>query len=178
MRRQEVGRDVSKRRGLEATWGSHLPIVFRCLEQTKGPVLECGVGAWSTPFLHIYCAAEGRELYSFEHDPEWYWAFTKDETETHHMGLVEKWADVGIIDTEQWSVALLDHGPSWGQRRQEAKRLKDNTECVILHDTHPHREKYFRYNRIYGLYKYRFDYDKWSAWSTVLSNLRDLSGLS
>ncbi len=166
-----------KKCGCEAAWGSHLPILFRCLERSRGPVLECGVGQWSTPFLHVYCESEGRELYSFDHDPQWYWTYKKYETDLHHVGLVKDWREVGVIDTMCWGVALLDHGPTWGQRRREARRLVNNCEYVVLHDSHPSRDKYFRYGGIYPLFKYRFTYDRWSSWSTVVSNLRELSDL-
>jgi hypothetical protein len=38
-------------------WGSHLPSLAACLASSRGPVIELGVGHFSTPFLHAYCAS-------------------------------------------------------------------------------------------------------------------------
>ena len=38
-------------------WQSHLPALLACIAVTHGPVLELGVGHFSTPHLHALCGA-------------------------------------------------------------------------------------------------------------------------
>ena len=33
-------------------WATHLPALTATVAATSGPILECGVGIWSTPILH------------------------------------------------------------------------------------------------------------------------------
>ena len=47
-------------------------VVSRFLEETEGPVLELGMGLYSTPLLDLLCHEEKRELVSYDDDKEWF----------------------------------------------------------------------------------------------------------
>lgn len=92
--------------------------------------------------------------------------------EWHEVRFVEDWAKADI--SGEWSIALVDHSP--GKRRiEEIKRLKDTTDYIIVHDTEP--AEYYGYEKIWDLFKYRFDYTQVIPNTTVLSNKHDLKGL-
>ncbi len=54
-------------------WSANTPYLMAMLEwlpQTSGPIVECGSGL-STVVLGIAAALSGRQLYVFEHEPQW-----------------------------------------------------------------------------------------------------------
>jgi hypothetical protein len=147
-------------------YGTHIPALIKAVEVTDGPVLELGCGISSTPFLYWLCRDQDRQFVSYDNDQKWI------KTVGYPTQFVENW-DKTDIDSIHWSVALLDHRP--GERRPEdAIRLKDKADFIILHDSEPELDKFYGYEKIYPLFKYRFDYTKFLPHTTVLSNLVDI----
>ena len=69
----------------EVAWTSWLPALAHALGRSVGPVLEIGIGHFSTPFLHEYCKATDRNLVSVEADPQWLAGFVGMETHGHQF---------------------------------------------------------------------------------------------
>ena len=151
-----------------------------------------GMGYWSTPILDLMCYVEKRKLVSYDNDPEWFepnkkWA--SDYHEVHFLepdiqkipGKKDHWTgkeyDLADIDNTFWSVAFLDHKPAI-RRKGDAYRLRNNALFIVIHDSEPESNPYFRYTWIYEDFKYRFDYTNAHPNTTVLSNFIDLSFLS
>lgn len=136
------------------------------MEVTNGPVLELGCGFSSTPLLYWMCMEQGRKFVSYENDKRWI------EKVGYPIEYVEDW-DKTDIDNIHWSVVLMDHRP--GERRPvDAVRLKDNADFIILHDSVSELGKFYGYEKIYPLFKYRFNYTKFLPNTVVLSNLVDV----
>ncbi len=154
-------------------WGSHIPILIKCLELSEGPVLELGMGASSTILLHSLCFAQDRLLVSYENDGRFIEQFKNFQTPTHQIHFVEDWAKIDI--DKPWAVALVDHKPAL-QRKEEIKRLTD-TLFVVVHDTQERADEHYGYEEIYPLFKYRYDYTKFENQTTVLSNKDELKNI-
>ena len=96
-------------------WESWKPALAACLAATKGSVLEIGVGHYSTHWLHDLCQAEGRTLFSFEEDKEWYEAVSALRTVGHYIfnDTYDKLLHEHAYG--EYSVVFMDHSP--GPRR-------------------------------------------------------------
>lgn len=151
-----------------------MPILARIMDLTDGPVLELGMGIYSTPLMDLMCAETKRELVSYDNDPVWFEENKKWESDYHHVEFVEDWDKINI--ERHWSVALVDHKPA-KRRKVEITRLVKYANFVIIHDSEPISDKFFKYSWIYKHFKYRYDYTKCRPHTTILSNFVDLNSL-
>ena len=156
-------------------YASHLPILTRIMDITDGPVLELGMGLWSTPILDLMCRETGRELISFDNDPKWFESNKQWESDYHKFYFVEDWNEIFI--NRHWSVAFVDHRPAI-RRIEEIKRLQKIANYIIIHDSEPEQDKFFKYSRIYDLFRYRLNYTKCKPHTTILSNFVDLTRIN
>lgn len=152
-------------------WGSHIPVLIEALRQTRGAVLELGLGISSTPLLHMLCADAGRRLISYEHEPQFVDMFKKYRGPMHEITLIEEWDDADM-SRYPWGVILVDHKPD-ERRFVDIIRLKDAADFLVVHDTEPESDAIFKYTNVYPLFKYRFDYTKFKTHTTVLGNVKE-----
>ena len=149
-------------------YSTHNPILIKAVLSTRGTVLELGSGPFSTPLLHWLCAEKKRPLYTFESNPE-YFSFSKAfQSGNHHVRHIADWNDLGI--KELCSVALIDQHKDRGAT---ALQLKDKVELIILHDSEA--EELYGYDKIWGEFKYRYDWKASYPWTTVVSNFIDIT---
>ena len=156
-------------------WGSHMPVLIKVLEISEGPVLELGIGPFSTPLLHTMCEIRNRPLVSYENDPNYMNSHRAFPSDNHKMFFVENWDDAKIDDV-QWGMAFVDHGPDY-RRNTEIGRLKDNSQFVVVHDTEPNNNPLYKYEEIIPLFKYRLHYDRLFPHTDVFSNFIDVTDL-
>jgi hypothetical protein len=155
----------------DPSWGTHLPMLIACLQESEGPVLELGMGISSTPVLHALC--QNRFLLSLDSDPIFTDMFRKYQTKNHKIELVN-WDEAQF--TAHWAVALVDQKPE-EQRKEAIKKLAMTTDFIVIHDTEPENEALYNYAEIYPLFQYRFDDTRQKVHTTVLSNFYDLNFL-
>lgn len=167
--------------------GSHLPILMKILAMTEGPVLELGMGLFSTPYLHWACYDTKRKLVSCESKEGFNNLFVFNDPrevnnkydEYHQIIYVQnnKWDEVDLLSVH-WSVILVDHAPG-KRRKEEVKRLANNADYILVHDSDdlPKHIEHYKFHEVYSLFKYRYDYDKVFPRTTVLSNFKELSNL-
>ena len=155
-------------------YASHLPILSKVVEITKGPILELGIGLYSTPFLHWMCFSAKRKLTSYDSDSKWIRYFRDSKSDFHEILQIDDWDSLKI--DKYWDLALIDHAPD-ARRGIEAGRLAKNAKFVILHDSEPESDTKYGYSKIYPLFKYRFDYTDALPNTTVLSNYVDLRNI-
>jgi hypothetical protein len=117
---------------------SHLPALLACIAVTDGPVLELGVGHFSTPHLHALCGAMGRELVSVEPDEKWRVEFANKYTGPNHT-FTSEWMHPHMRD---WSVAFIDHSPGGANRAAAFKALIEECEFVVVHDAQKDAENF------------------------------------
>lgn len=156
-------------------YGTHLAPLIQAMSRTTGPVVELGMGLFSTPFLHYACQNAGRALTSYENDASYAEFFTRygyDTAGGHDIHVVSDWSEAML--ERPWDVALVDHSPS--QRRiVDIERLANHARYIVIHDSEPKFEGLYHYSRIYKQFKYRTVYDREWRHAAVLSNFHDLT---
>lgn len=152
------------------TWATHIPMLIKIMERSHGPVLELGMGIYSTPLLHILCENTHRFLASYEDHVGWYESHHSYRSKNHTINLVSKWERVPIEKTH-WGLVFIDHADK--RRAIDAWRARD-ADYVILHDSNDYNEKAYHYSRIYPAFKYRYNFKRLSPYTTVLSNSNTL----
>ncbi|HUV84328.1 MAG TPA: hypothetical protein VMV86_01385 [Methanosarcinales archaeon] len=157
-------------------FGSHLPVLMKVMQLSKGPVLELGSGLYSTVYLHWACFNNKRKLTTIESNRNYYKSVKKLRCDWHEIVRVKKWEEAQSHYKKDWSVVLLDQGP--GIERGISAKYLTHADYVVLHDSE--LPQGYGYEDIYPLYKYRFDYinpEKNTPFTTVLSNKYDLTDL-
>jgi hypothetical protein len=151
-----------------------MPVLLKVLAATNGPVLELGVGTFSTILMHYMCLNANRLLVSYDSDIK-YINLVKDcASDIHKIQYVANWDEVDIL--KPWSVAFIDHSP--GPRRGlDAGRLANYAEYVVCHDSEIKRDSTYEYSKVYDLFKYRWEYRKLSPPTMVFSNFHTLEWL-
>lgn len=155
-------------------YGTHLSLLLKVVAATMGDVLELGIGASSTPALHKLCVEQGRNLVSFDSDAHYVSQYSDQYRHPLHTFVwVNTW-DAAQIE-KPWSVVLVDHRPA-RRRYRDAARVAEFAEYVVCHDTETENDRFYRWNRAFKQYKFRYDDDRRPR-TTVLSNFHDLSWL-
>lgn len=157
-------------------YGSHLPVLVRCMQLTTGSVLELGLGVNSTPILHWLCATSKRELVSYEDNPiqaeQWVHYGNPERFPWHTIRVVGDW-DVTEIE-RPWDVVLVDHSP--GERRPiDIARVAPYAKYIVLHDADGRAYMKNRIREIKAMFKSVYVYDAYRPHTAVLSNFVDLS---
>lgn len=152
-------------------WGSHIPVLLKMLEITSGPVLELGVGPFSTPILNTVCTSSERKLVSYEDDPEFYTMHKSFNGPFHDVYFVEDWDKIDIENID-WGFVFIDHKPK--RRKTEAKRMV-NKKYVVVHDSEGAQDYHYDYRKeVFPLFKYRYTFGKLRPHTSVLSNFINL----
>jgi len=143
---------------------NHRLLLWCALNVTDGNVVEFGSGWGSTSYLREYCKQSGRSFETYDNGEEW--------AKLHKSTFVpdNNWESIN----PKGSVILIDHAPG-EQRHIDIKRLVDNFDIFVVHDTEPFGQGDYRYNNIFPLFKYRIDIKSTNLWATALSNTIDVS---
>ena len=148
---------------------THIPVLVEYLQKTKGDVLELGMGIGSSLILHEMC--RDRKLVSYEDLEPYMNYFTNLRTSWHDVLLASDWNTIDIV--KPWSIVFVDTSPG-PSRRDLARKVKDVADYVIVHDTEPQHDRFYRFRRMFEAFKYRKDYTFSSVHTTVLSNKIEL----
>lgn len=155
---------------------NHRVLLRLALEETRGsahPVLAMGLDVETTRLLHDYCRDAGRLLVSLEEDI-FATMHLRDMAGRHHEVLCAAWEVAPIEARGPWSVAVLTHAP--GERRKDdAVRLLNRCEVVVLHNTEPDADRGYQFSTIWDRWRWRADVKAAGAWASAVSNSRDLS---
>lgn len=116
----------------DVSWGSHLPALLACVAATEGPVLELGVGHYSTTLLHAVCCPR-RRLVSVEDGAEFLRMFKEFNRDGHELILSPEYECLGDLAQQSWSVVLVDHSPGT-RRARDTMLFRDSAEYIVLHD--------------------------------------------
>ena len=150
---------------------THMPVVIKLVQMTKGPVLELGSGVFSTPLLHWLCAESYRRLETYEDTEEYFKFAIRFKSKSHSIRFVEDWDQVGL--GKHWDVVFIDHLTN--RRSKDALRLKDNANYIILHDSEA--PEHYGYDKIYPEFKYIYHWKFCRPWTTIVSNFMDVTKL-
>ncbi len=154
---------------------THIPTLLKVIPKTTGDVAELGAGFFSTPVLHWLC--QGRKLYTYENDPEYYRMAKHFQSNNHRVRPFDK------IDFDRhWSVVFIDHSTKVGGNAPEGHRQRGddilkfkNVDIFILHDTEPGELEHYHYDLVMPHFKYRLDWTETKPHTSVISNVIDVT---
>jgi len=158
---------------------THIPMLVRIFDITEGDILEMGTGYFSTMLLRWLCEMSDRTLYSYESNEKWYKKQMEKPKPYHKLFHTPNFDDAPI--ERHWEMAFVDHHTN--QRRAvDIARLANHAEYIVIHDTQVDGSRYglpndYNFDRIWPLFKYRYDHKRLLPWTSVVSNFHDLSFL-
>lgn len=161
---------MATRMNVSINYGTHLGILISAIEKTTGPILELGMGVFSTPYLHYASVLNNRKVVSYENFEAWAKFFMPYKTDTHEIIVIKDWPEAKI--EMPWDVALVDHTPG-NRRKEEIKRLANYAKYIVVHDSNGRYEKEYGYSEIYPLFKFRRNWENDRNQACVLSNFAD-----
>lgn len=168
MTREEFLKDVTN-------FSNHRYLLWEALEETKGDIVEFGMGFGSTPFLRQYAIDSNRHLFSYENNLDWFEKFPYKHCDYHEMMWLSDWDEA---KHEEIDVLLIDHAP--GERRKvDIQRFADIAKIIVVHDSEPigWNSSDYQVRPLFSNFKYvkdlKSDYSG-GAWATVLSNEIDV----
>ncbi len=165
-----------KNRKLAGTgYGTHITPLIAAVMSTYSNVIEMGMGDYSTPLLHEIIKSEiyhgkDRRLISVESDLAWAKNFEDLKTPWHELLHINDWKDFEFPD--DISVMFIDHAPA-ERRIVDIEKFKNRVSVIVVHDTE--KTNYYGYERILSKFKYRFEYERYSKRTTLLSNTIDVT---
>ena len=151
---------------------THIVLLTRIFDLSEGDVLEIGTGWFSTTLLHWLGTVFRRQVYSYETRDLWYNRVKKHESQYHHIILLNSWDELDLGD-RYFGMVFIDHGPD-RRRIVEVKKLANQCDYMVIHDTEPARNGQYNYEDIKSLFKYWYDYKKTIPWTSVASNIKKL----
>lgn len=152
-------------------YSTHNTLLLKAVNACKGNVVEFGGGFFSTPLLHWVCKDLGKNLVTLENDTTFY-DFTKQfRSKSHKVIFIEDWDDFKA--DSNWGVVFIDHDQPYQRRGYDAIRFKDVAEFIVIHDTE--HEKLYGYDEVWSHFKYRYDWKECRPWTSVISNLVDVT---
>lgn len=158
---------------LSKNYTTHMGVLVKTLFNSRGLVIECGGGIFSTPLLHWLCKMQNRELITYEQDAT-YFAFEQQfQSRQHRVRFVENWDEIPI--PKHVGMVFIDHHPP-ERRMIETERFKDVADFIVIHDTERESREYNR-QEVFDLFKERYDWKDCRPWVSVLSNLKSLDFL-
>ena len=159
--------------------------------RTEGPVLELGIGEYSSVIMHEICEKQRRYLKTVTQDEKWHKKYEFLSSPTHEIVLISggpnlpgwehqhpAWENnTEVIKTipntteGRWGLAMIDQAPG-NARIWSMKQIRNMTDFFIVHDTD--EMKHYRYGPIFKTFKYSKWYQRLKPYTTVLSDLREI----
>jgi len=158
-------------------WGydpqfTHMPILSVMLNKTIGDVIEFGCGFYSTPLIAYNCEVMNRKSESYERDLSWFHKiderFKNAPKLKHSMIYID---DYEKIDLENRKFGLVFIDQELETRTLIGKKISDKADFIIIHDSEA--ELAFKYNELYPLFKWQYQFKFFHNWTCVLSNKED-----
>lgn len=152
----------------------------RCLVgaalRTIGPILELGVGWYSTPILHEIAEVQQRKLYTVDNNEYWIAQFKvlEEKSRWHFVWPIGWWGELREIAHEamHFGLVFVDQGQPC-EREYAIRMLLNQADVFVMHDTE--EEFAYGYGRTLPLFKYLYTDRCQKAWTTVASNTIDVS---
>ena len=162
-----------KNANISKNYTTHMATLVNVLQMSKGDVIECGGGIFSTPLLHWLCKDMDRNLITYEQDPTYYAFERYFQSRQHRIRFVENWDDIKI--PKHCGMVFIDHHPS-ERRMMELERFKDSADYIVVHDTERESRTYNR-EEVFAMFKYRYDWKDCKPHTSVFSMTKNLDSL-
>ncbi len=154
---------------------SHQRLLLGAALRTQGPLLELGVGWYSTPLLHEIAVTQGRPLLTVDNNQDWLAQFLCLQNDWHTLDLVGWWGELYELPRfrkiERWGLVFVDQGQPI-EREYAVRGLLDQADVFVLHDT---EEAFaYGYSRTLPMFKWKFEDRTHKVHTTVASNTIDV----
>lgn len=163
-------------------WDNYKPLLWEGLERTTGDIIEMGVGKGSTRLLHDYSKLKKRMLYSYDSNKKWIQQFADLPSKLHELAAVEiekngytmsNW-DIVIALHERPGLIFIDHAP--GERRKvDIALFANKAQIIVAHDTEPSVDHGYQMRAEIAKFKYWRDFETDGAWTSIMSNVIDIT---
>lgn len=149
------------------------------------PVLELGIGEYSTPLLHEICEAQGRYLRTVTQDPVWYAKYKSFHREGRHDIILlpggrklSTWQegkrnldppphDPRYNNDSHWEVVFVDQAPG-NARVWSIEYLRPHTHIFVVHDAE--EREHYGYGPIFDSFPHRKLYKRLKPHTILLSD--------
>ena len=150
---------------------SYTPLLYRALQDTTGPVIECGMGTFSTQLLHD----TGRHVISYDTHPDW---FQKFAVSPKVLIAPSEWLTVIRTVKSLAEVIFIDQAPGEIREKCIAELATDFDGIVVAHDTEPNADRGYKMRQHFSKFRYCVEVQTSDAWATALSNRIDVGAWS
>jgi hypothetical protein len=171
---------------------SHQRVLLGSILRTSGPILELGVGWYSTPLLHEIATTLRRPVLTVDNNKDWFTQFEGLENAYHQFKLVGWWGELWPwlprylnevdpllgkvregVSNNDFAVALIDQNQPC-EREYSIRQLLGKVQVFVMHDTE--EGPAYGYNRMLPAFAHQWTDKCQRAWTTVASNVYDVSG--
>lgn len=155
---------------------THIGYLAGMINHTAGPIMELGVGHYSTPLLHYMRG--NRLALSIESDLQWYKFFYdrygSSDDDRHEFLYTEKRliSDVLSSMSGEWDVVFIDNSPA-SDRKKCIEVLRGRAAFLVVHDSEPEAEAY-GWDGIFDTFKYKFTCPFYTDSTTVVSDVSEI----
>lgn len=154
---------------------THYGILAAMIAKTTGPVLELGVGHYSTPLIHFMC--QRRNALSVDTSHEWFVWFAKEFKRGSHQFYCTQNRLISedffkAFKRKHWDVAFVDNNPSV-DRVKCVEKLRNRAKFIVVHDSEP-RAVAYGWGDVFDTFKYRFYWDFYHNGTTVVSDVEEI----
>lgn len=152
-------------------FNSHRELLYLALENTKGTVLEVGMGYGSTFLLEDHC--KHRMFVSCETSRDWFDRIREQKDKWYGvLNLLNSYDEIPLIDI---GLLFVDCAPA-EKRKELIAKFKDKASVIVVHDTETTAEYVYGLKDLLSEFKYRLDYQPEKLpHTTVVSNSIDVS---
>jgi hypothetical protein len=147
---------------------SYAPLLYHALVDTEGPIVECGMGNYSTRLLH----STGRHVISYDTNLSWYQRF--DVTPKYLISPTE-WLTVTKSLKTLASVFFIDQAPGEIREKCISELSSGFAGIVVAHDTEPAADYGYKMRQHFPKFTYVVEVQTTDAWATALSNTIDVT---
>jgi hypothetical protein len=147
---------------------SYTPLLYRALQDTTGPIIECGMGNYSTALLHD----TGRHVISYDTHPEW---FNRFPVSPKVLISPTEWVTVTRSLKTLASVFFVDQAPGEIREKCIAELSTGFDGIVVAHDTEPAADYGYKMRQHFHKFRYIVEVKTSDAWATALSNTVDVT---
>lgn len=151
-------------------WTTHMSVLIKAIQCSKGTVAEVGAGPFSTPLLHWLCKEMKRQLVTYENDEMYYNYARAFQSPLHKIRRIENWDRMDF--NTHWGLVFIDHHPN-ERRGVDVINFKDMADYIVMHDTN--QDVKYGFDKAWEHFKYKYTWKECKPWVSVVSNFKDLS---
>lgn len=145
-------------------------MLVKAVLNTGGAIVELGCGWYSTPILAQFAVCQRRHTLSCDNNKQWLAIFEHFANPLHKLVHIEDWNNLNAFPC---GLLFVDQAPG-NFREHSINKFRQFADVMVLHDTENQIE--YGYSNILGTFKYEHTDKTQPTWTTVVSNIIDVTG--